>query len=66
MALVEVRHLVKHFERGGGFLRAKSVVRAVDDISFSIEAGERPRLWTFPPVPKAPVPLTRPLDMNVF
>ncbi|MBA3270877.1 MAG: ABC transporter ATP-binding protein [Acidobacteria bacterium] len=40
MALVEVRHLVKHFERGGGFLRAKSVVRAVDDISFSIEAGE--------------------------
>ncbi len=40
MALVEVRHLVKHFERGGGFLRAKAVVRAVDDISFSIEAGE--------------------------
>jgi oligopeptide transport system ATP-binding protein len=40
MALVEVRHLVKHFERGGGFLRAKSIVRAVDDVSFSIEEGE--------------------------
>ena len=40
MALVEVRHLVKHFERGGGFLRAKSVVRAVDDVSFTIDKGE--------------------------
>ncbi|HXG89399.1 MAG TPA: ATP-binding cassette domain-containing protein [Vicinamibacterales bacterium] len=40
MPLVEVRNLVKHFERGGGFLRAKSVVRAVDDVSFDIEEGE--------------------------
>jgi oligopeptide transport system ATP-binding protein len=40
MPLVEVRNLVKHFERGGGFLRAKTVVRAVDDVSFSIEEGE--------------------------
>ena len=40
MALVEVRHLVKRFERGGGFLRAKTVVKAVDDVSFSIAEGE--------------------------
>lgn len=38
--LVEVRHLVKHFTRGGGFLRQKTVVRAVDDVSFVIEEGE--------------------------
>jgi ABC-type oligopeptide transport system ATPase subunit len=40
MPLVEVRHLVKHFDRGGGFLQPKTVVRAVDDVSFSIEEGE--------------------------
>jgi len=40
MPLVEVRHLVKHFHRGGGFLRAKTIVKAVDDVSFSIEEGE--------------------------
>ena len=40
MPLVEVRHLVKHFERGGGFLRQKTILRAVDDVSFSIEEGE--------------------------
>jgi ABC-type oligopeptide transport system ATPase subunit len=40
MPLVEVRHLVKHFERGGGLLRAKTIVKAVDDVSFSIEGGE--------------------------
>jgi ABC-type oligopeptide transport system ATPase subunit len=40
MSLVEVRNLVKHFERGGGLFRAKSVVRAVDDVSFSVEEGE--------------------------
>src|ERR671919_27807 len=40
MALVEVRNLIKHFERGGGLLQPKSVVRAVDDVSFSIEEGE--------------------------
>jgi ABC-type oligopeptide transport system ATPase subunit len=31
---------VKHFERGGGLLRPKTAVRAVDDVSFDIEAGE--------------------------
>jgi len=40
MPLVDVSRLVKHFVRGGGFLRAGTPVRAVDDISFSIEAGE--------------------------
>jgi ABC-type oligopeptide transport system ATPase subunit len=40
MPLVEVARLVKHFERGGGFLRPKTVVKAVDDVSFTIEAGE--------------------------
>lgn len=40
MTLVEVRHLVKHYTRGGGLLRAKTVVRAVDDVSFSIDEGE--------------------------
>jgi ABC-type oligopeptide transport system ATPase subunit len=40
MALVEVRNLIKHFERGGGLLQPKSVVRAVDDVSFSIEERE--------------------------
>jgi oligopeptide transport system ATP-binding protein len=40
MPLVEISHLVKHFTRGGGLLRASTIVRAVDDISFSIDAGE--------------------------
>jgi oligopeptide transport system ATP-binding protein len=40
MPLVEVRRLVKHFQRGGGLLRPSSVVRAVDDVSFSIDEGE--------------------------
>lgn len=40
MTLVEVRHLVKHFSRGGGLFREKSVVRAVDDVSFTVEEGE--------------------------
>ena len=40
MPLVEVRHLVKEFSRRHGFLRAPTVVRAVDDVSFSIEQGE--------------------------
>ncbi|MEY4094935.1 MAG: hypothetical protein RLZZ53_2134, partial [Acidobacteriota bacterium] len=38
--LVEVKHLVKHFERGGGLFREKTVVRAVDDVSFSVNKGE--------------------------
>jgi peptide/nickel transport system ATP-binding protein/oligopeptide transport system ATP-binding protein len=40
MALLEVRRLVKQFTRGAGLLRTPSVVRAVDDVSFSIEAGD--------------------------
>jgi ABC-type oligopeptide transport system ATPase subunit len=40
MAFVEVRNLTKHFERGGGLLRPKSIVRAVDDVTFSIDEGE--------------------------
>ena len=40
MALVEVAHLVKHFTRGGGFLRSAATVKAVDDVSFTIEQGE--------------------------
>ncbi len=40
MPLVEVAHLVKHFTRDGGMFRAGTRVPAVDDVSFSIEAGE--------------------------
>jgi len=40
MAFVEVSHLVKEFTRGGGFLRAGTIVKAVDDVSFTIEEGE--------------------------
>jgi ABC-type oligopeptide transport system ATPase subunit len=41
MPLVEVRHLVKHFSRGGGFLQEPAVtVRAVDDVSFAIDEGD--------------------------
>jgi oligopeptide transport system ATP-binding protein len=38
--LLEVRHLVKHFVRKHGLWRAPSVVRAVDDVSFSVDEGE--------------------------
>jgi ABC-type oligopeptide transport system ATPase subunit len=38
--LLEVRHLVKHFIRKQGFLRPPSVVKAVDDVSFTIDEGE--------------------------
>ena len=38
--LLEVRNLVKHFVRKQGLFRPASVVRAVDDVSFTIEAGE--------------------------
>jgi oligopeptide transport system ATP-binding protein len=38
--LVEVSHLVKHYTRGGGFLRKGTRITAVDDVSFSIEEGE--------------------------
>ena len=40
MPLLEVRHLVKEFSRRGGLFGARSVVRAVDDVSFAIEKGE--------------------------
>jgi ABC-type oligopeptide transport system ATPase subunit len=40
MPLLEVRRLVKHFIRGGGLFHPKSVVRAVDDVSFAVEAGD--------------------------
>ena len=38
--LVEVRHLVKQFTRREGFLTRPSIVRAVNDVSFTIEEGE--------------------------
>jgi oligopeptide transport system ATP-binding protein len=38
--LLEVRGLVKHFVRRQGLFAAPSVVKAVDDVSFAIEAGE--------------------------
>ena len=40
MALLEVRHLVKHFVRSQGLLRPSSLVKAVDDVSFAIDEGE--------------------------
>ncbi|MBI3263420.1 MAG: ATP-binding cassette domain-containing protein, partial [Acidobacteria bacterium] len=40
MPLLDIRHLVKEFGRTGGWLRSSTVVRAVDDISFTIEEGE--------------------------
>jgi ABC-type oligopeptide transport system ATPase subunit len=38
--LVEVSHLVKDFVRGSGLFRTGTAVRAVDDVSFSIDEGE--------------------------
>jgi oligopeptide transport system ATP-binding protein len=40
MPLLEVHHLVKHFVRRQGLWRPPSVVKAVDDVSFSIDEGE--------------------------
>jgi oligopeptide transport system ATP-binding protein len=40
MALLEVRHLVKEFSRSRGLFAPRSVVRAVDDINFTIDEGE--------------------------
>ena len=40
MPLLEVRHLSKEFSRKQGLFARKTVVRAVDDVSFSIEKGE--------------------------
>ena len=38
--LLEVRQLSRQFESGGGFKRVKHIVRAVDDVSFQLAAGE--------------------------
>jgi len=40
MPLLEVTNLVKHFSRKRGLLAAPSIVRAVDDVSFTIDEGE--------------------------
>src|SRR5213075_1905408 len=40
MALLEVRRLVKHFVRKQGLFSPPSVVKAVDDVSFTIDEGE--------------------------
>jgi oligopeptide transport system ATP-binding protein len=40
MPLLEVRHLSKSFSRKKGMFGKGTVVRAVDDVSFSIEKGE--------------------------
>jgi oligopeptide transport system ATP-binding protein len=38
--LVEVRHLVKQFTRREGFLAKPSIIRAVNDVSFTVDEGE--------------------------
>ena len=43
MPLLEVRHLVKEFSRTRGWFAPPSVVRAVDDVSFTIERGRNVR-----------------------
>jgi ABC-type oligopeptide transport system ATPase subunit len=40
MPVVEVSHLAKHYVRNAGVLQAGTLVKAVDDISFTIDAGE--------------------------
>jgi oligopeptide transport system ATP-binding protein len=40
MALLDVKNLVKEFSRKRGILAPSTVVRAVDDVSFSIDEGE--------------------------
>jgi peptide/nickel transport system ATP-binding protein len=40
MRLLDVRHLVKEFPRKHGLFGATSVLRAVDDVTFSIDEGE--------------------------
>ena len=39
-ALLDVRHLVKHFVRRQGLFQPSSVVKAVDGVSFTIDEGE--------------------------
>src|SRR6188474_1197485 len=38
--LLQVQNLVKHFGLGSGLFGTKSVVRAVDDISLTVDKGE--------------------------
>jgi peptide/nickel transport system ATP-binding protein len=38
--LLDVKGLAKHFALGGGLFGKRGVVRAVDDVSFSVEKGE--------------------------
>src|SRR4051812_28542205 len=38
--LIGVRHLVKHFVKKHGLFAKPSVVKAVDDVSFTIDEGE--------------------------
>src|SRR5882672_10575020 len=38
--LLEVRSLSKHFPVRGGFIGKAGVVRAVDDVNFSVDKGE--------------------------
>ena len=38
--LLQVQNLVKHFGLSGGLFGGKSVVRAVDDISLTVDKGE--------------------------
>jgi peptide/nickel transport system ATP-binding protein len=40
MPLLEVRHLVKEFSRRRGIFGAASFVKAVDDVSFTVDRGE--------------------------
>jgi ABC-type oligopeptide transport system ATPase subunit len=40
MPLVEVRNLVKHFSRKQGLFSKPSIVKAVDNVSFTIDEGE--------------------------
>ena len=40
MPILEVRHLVKEFGRNAGLLRQRTVVRAVNDVTFAIDEGE--------------------------
>ena len=40
MPLLDVRRLTKHFVRKHGLFRPPSIVKAVDDVTFSIEEGE--------------------------
>ena len=40
MPLLDVRGLTKHFVRAHGLFRPRSIVKAVDDVTFSIDEGE--------------------------